>query len=69
MSRPETGHGLHEALYSSTHRPSAYNLAEKIIAENLAPHPEKSETPAEIAHRILRKLIEEAWSSRRQIDR
>jgi hypothetical protein len=46
-------------LYSSAHRPSVYKLAEKIIAENLAPLPEKSETPAEIAHRILRKLIEE----------
>jgi hypothetical protein len=46
-------------LYGSTHPPSIYKQVETIIAETLAPLPGKTETPAEIAHRIVRKLIEE----------
>jgi hypothetical protein len=46
-------------LYGSAHRPSVYRHVEEIIAENLAPLPGKSETAAQIAHRILLRLLEE----------
>jgi hypothetical protein len=49
----------HTKLYGFAHRPSVYKQVEEIVAENLAPLPGKKETSAEIAHRLMRNLIEE----------